>query len=168
MPTKLLTIMAFLSIDRPKRLLFGKPWVNLFPRVSMVFDIPGHFTGGSELEGNVTDSPVWARLLSHNIDPDRATPMELPSPFESRHTYRFHLPPAYVLDALPASKAVKSKWGSFERTVRTPDPDWLGALYIKPEWLTSFEAGRSPSVLERRADTLHGNSARRPRPCPRS
>jgi hypothetical protein len=38
MPTKLLTMMAFLSIDRPKRLLFGKPWVNLFPRVSMVFE----------------------------------------------------------------------------------------------------------------------------------
>jgi tetratricopeptide (TPR) repeat protein len=87
----------------------------------MVFEIGKHFTGSSEREGSVTDSRVWARLLSHNVDPDRKAPMELPAPFDLVHTYRFHLPPAFVLDSLPKSKVVRSKWGSFEAKVRSLD-----------------------------------------------
>jgi tetratricopeptide (TPR) repeat protein len=90
-------------------------------RVRMLFEIDRHFSGSPDREGSVTDSRVWARLLSHNVDPDRNVPLVLPSPFESIHTYRFHLPPAFVLDGLPRSKMVRSKWGFFEARVRSLD-----------------------------------------------
>lgn len=90
-------------------------------RVRMVFEIDRHFSGTPDREGSVTDSRVWARLLSHNVDPDRQVPLVLPGPFESLHTYRFHLPAAFALDSLPRSKEVRSKWGFFQARVRRLD-----------------------------------------------
>src|SRR5262249_47632666 len=40
---------------------------------------------------------------------------------ESSHTYRFHLPPAFVLDGLPQNKRVTSWWGTFEVSVKSLD-----------------------------------------------
>jgi tetratricopeptide (TPR) repeat protein len=112
------TRLIELKVDEKALNDFGEP-----VRVSMVFDVPRHFTGNPEKEGSVTDSRIWARLLSHNIDHERKTPMVLPGPFESVHTYRFHLPPAFVLDSLPVGKRVTSWWGTFETTVKSLDGD---------------------------------------------
>jgi tetratricopeptide (TPR) repeat protein len=90
-------------------------------RVRMTFEVDRHFTGSPDREGSVTDSRVWARLLSHNVDPDRTTTFVLPAPFDLVHTYRFHLPPAFVLDSLPQRRSVKSKWGRFEARARALD-----------------------------------------------
>ena len=49
-----------------------------------------------ELEGSVTDSRVWSRLLSTNLDFDRKVPLELGTPFESVHTYRIELAPGLL------------------------------------------------------------------------
>lgn len=82
------------------------------------FEIPRHFTGSLEKEGNVTDSKVWGRLLAYNIDHDRQTPMVLPAEFESLHTYRFHAPTLLAFEGLPRSKLIKSKWGFFRVEAR--------------------------------------------------
>lgn len=110
------TRLIELKVDEKALNDFGQPVT-----VTSVFEIPRHFTGTTEKEGSVTDSRVWARLLSHNIDHDRQTPMVLPGPFESVHTYRFHLPAAFVLDGLPSSKRVTSWWGTFEVEVKSLD-----------------------------------------------
>jgi tetratricopeptide (TPR) repeat protein/transglutaminase-like putative cysteine protease len=105
-----------LDIDEKALDDFGQP-----VRVRMTFDIDRHFSGTPDREGSVTDSRVWARLLSHNIDPDRRVPLVLPGPFESLHTYRFHLPAAFTLDSLPRGRVVRSRWGFFESKVRRLD-----------------------------------------------
>jgi tetratricopeptide (TPR) repeat protein len=87
-------------------------------KVRMAFDIAGHFSGKSNLEGSVADHRVWGRFLAYNLDYDRKTPFVFYAPFESRHRYIVHLPPAYKLDALPSEKSVKSKWGSFTLKVK--------------------------------------------------
>jgi tetratricopeptide (TPR) repeat protein len=84
--------------------------------VRVEFEIPRHFTGLPDREGSVTDSKVWAKLLSHNIDHDRKAPLVLPAPFETIHRYRFHLPAAYEVEAVPRNKTDRSPWGTF--TVR--------------------------------------------------
>jgi tetratricopeptide (TPR) repeat protein len=95
--------------------------------VRMDFEIPKQFAGTPDREGSVTDSKVWSKLLAHNIDPDRQVPLVLPAPCETVHRYRFHLPAAWELDALPRAKKLRCPWGRF--TVRTralDNPD--GAL----------------------------------------
>jgi tetratricopeptide (TPR) repeat protein len=90
----------------------------------MVFEIPNHFTGSTEREGSVSDSKVWNKLLAYNLDYERAVGLELGQPFESRHRYRIHLPPAYTLDSVPKDKTLRTPWAVFIRTVKAPeDPD---------------------------------------------
>jgi tetratricopeptide (TPR) repeat protein/transglutaminase-like putative cysteine protease len=79
----------------------------------MEFDIPGHFSGKTELEGSITDSKVWGRLVGINVDYDRQTPLDLGTPFESVHRYVIRLPVALRFDGLPRAKVVRSRWGSF-------------------------------------------------------
>lgn len=90
-------------------------------RAQVVYEVAGHFSGKSDLEGSISDSKVWSKLLSYNLDPDRKVALDLWSPFESRHRYLFQLPPAYRIDSLPRERTVESKWGSFRLTVKS-DP----------------------------------------------
>jgi tetratricopeptide (TPR) repeat protein len=87
----------------------------------LAFEVPGHLNGEGDLEGSFTDSTAWAKLLNLTLDPDRQAPFELGSPFESVHTYRFKLPPAYRLADPPQNRTVRAPWGSFEVTVKV-DP----------------------------------------------
>jgi tetratricopeptide (TPR) repeat protein len=84
----------------------------------IVFEVPGQFSGDPDREGSVTDSRVWAKLLSIAVDYDRDTPVDLWAPFESRHRYVFHVPPGWHLDNPPKDRQVRSKWGTFTRTVK--------------------------------------------------
>jgi transglutaminase-like putative cysteine protease len=88
-------------------------------RVDMTFEVPSHFTGSPDLEGSLSDSKLWGRLLAYNLDYERTLPLNLGSPFELRHRYVVHLPPAYVLDSVPREREIRSAWGSFRRTVKT-------------------------------------------------
>ena len=85
-------------------------------KAEAVFEIPGHFAGDPDREGSVTDSKVWAKLLSITLDYDREVALDLWAPFESRHRYQFHVPPGWRLDAPPRDHTVKSKWGTFQVT----------------------------------------------------
>jgi tetratricopeptide (TPR) repeat protein len=87
----------------------------------LVFETPGQFTGNPELEGSLTDSKVWGRLLSYTLDYDRQVGLQLSQPFESVHRYVIQLPPAYYLETLPKNRSVQSRWGSFTAKVSTPD-----------------------------------------------
>jgi tetratricopeptide (TPR) repeat protein len=89
--------------------------------VRMVFEIPNHFTGNPEREGSVSDSKVWNKLLAYNLDYERTVGLELGQPFQSRHRYRIHLPPAYHLDTVPREKTIRTPWAVFTRTVKVPD-----------------------------------------------
>src|SRR5262249_36600149 len=80
------------------------------------FEVPRQFTGTSELEGSITDSEVWSRLLAHNLDYDRKAPLVFYAPYELWHRYVIHVPPAWRLDDLPVDRTVRSDWGTF--TVR--------------------------------------------------
>jgi tetratricopeptide (TPR) repeat protein len=82
------------------------------------FELPRHFSkSGEDLEGSITDSKVWGRLLAYNLDYDRKAPLVFYAPFESTHRYIIHVHPAYRLDDLPRERTIGSKWGSF--TIRT-------------------------------------------------
>jgi tetratricopeptide (TPR) repeat protein len=89
--------------------------------VRMVFEIPNHFTGSPEREGSVSDSKVWNKLLAYTLDYERTVGLELGQPFQSRHRYRIHLPPAYHLDTVPKEKTIRTPWAVFTRTVKMPD-----------------------------------------------
>lgn len=82
-------------------------------QVRSEFEIPRHFSGAGELEGSVTDSTVWGRLLAYTIDHDRTVPLVLRTPFESIHVYRFHAPVTHTFDGAPRPKTIRSAWGSF-------------------------------------------------------
>jgi tetratricopeptide (TPR) repeat protein len=82
-------------------------------RARMEFVVPRHFTGSSELEGSITDSKVWGKLLAHNLDHDRKAPLVLYSPFELSHRYVIHVHPAYRLEDLPLDRTLRSDWGTF-------------------------------------------------------
>jgi hypothetical protein len=88
--------------------------------VRTVFEIPNHFTGSSEREGSVTDSKVWNKLLGYNLDYERTVALNLNQPFQSRHRYHIHLPPAYHLDSVPRDVTIRTPWAQFTRTVKTP------------------------------------------------
>jgi len=85
------------------------------------YEIAGHFTGETEKEGSITDSTIWGKLLSVNLDFDRQVALDLGTPFESVHKYILQLPPALRHDAMPKDKSVTSKWGSFRITVKPLD-----------------------------------------------
>src|SRR5205823_665109 len=72
------------------------------------------------------DSRVWGYLLAYNVDPDRRLPLELSSPLESRHRYILRAPAGFEFDGLPRPRLVRSKWGSFSRTVAWLGKDWRG------------------------------------------
>lgn len=82
------------------------------------YRIPGQFNGEAGKEASVTDSIVWARLLSYTLDPDRQLPLNLGSPFESIHQYVIELPPAFRFDDVPREQNIKSPWGFFKLSVR--------------------------------------------------
>jgi tetratricopeptide (TPR) repeat protein len=110
------TRLVRLDVDEAALRDFDRP-----VRGEVVFEVPGHFSGQTNREGSVTDSKVWGKLLSYNLDYDRQTALDLWAPFESRHRYVFHLPPAFRLDGTPANKEVRSKWGTFALTVKAGD-----------------------------------------------
>lgn len=87
------------------------------------FEIPRHFSGDPEREGSFTDSHVWNRLLAYTLDYDRKVPMDLGSPFESRHGYVITIPPAYRFDGVPRERVVRSRWGTFAIHVRRDEKD---------------------------------------------
>jgi tetratricopeptide (TPR) repeat protein/transglutaminase-like putative cysteine protease len=87
-------------------------------RASLVFEVPGHFSGDSGLEGSVSDSKVWGKLLSVNLDYDRTVALDLGAPFDSYHHFTVSLPPAYRFDEVPRERELHSRWGSFSLRVR--------------------------------------------------
>ncbi|MFN4260571.1 MAG: DUF3857 domain-containing protein, partial [Gemmataceae bacterium] len=89
----------------------------------VVFEIAEHFRGDPEPEGSVTDSPLWSRLLYHTLAPERQTPLDLGHPFESRHRYVIHLPPAYRLSDYPDDHEIESPWGIFRLNVRVDEAE---------------------------------------------
>jgi tetratricopeptide (TPR) repeat protein len=112
------TRLARLTVDESKLKDFDQPVT-----ARLVYEIPGHFSGEPDREGSLTDSKVWGKLLSYNLDHDRKVALDLWSPFESRHRYVLHLPPAYRFDGRPRDQTVSSKWGSFRRTVKADPSD---------------------------------------------
>jgi tetratricopeptide (TPR) repeat protein len=120
------TRLVHLDIDDRQLRDFDRPVT-----VSMDFEVPGHFTGSGDKEGSVSDSKVWGKLLANPLDYERTAPFYLGAPFELRHTYRIHLPPACVLETVPRSREARSAWGTFTRTVRPGDGDAVRDLEIE-------------------------------------
>jgi tetratricopeptide (TPR) repeat protein len=122
-------------------------------RAEIIFDTPGHFRGETDFEGNVTDSKVWSKLISINVDYDREVALDLWAPFESRHRYIFHLPPGMRLDERPRSHTIRSKWGSFTLAIKqdSDNPHELEAecltrlekWVVQPEDLEAFRTFHS-------------------------
>ena len=107
------TRLSSLSVTDRQLREFDKPVT-----AEMVFEVLGQFSGDSDREGSLTDSKVWTKLLTYNLDYDRKVPMDLWAPFESHHCYHVQLPPGWRLDTIPREKAIRSKWGSFTVTVK--------------------------------------------------
>src|SRR5205823_5696394 len=107
------TRLRWLRVDEPSLLDFDGP-----VRAEVEFEIPAHFSGGADKEGNLSDSKVWNRLLGYNLDHDRKTALDLGSPAESFHKFVVLLPPAYRFDAIPKEHKVRSKWGVFQVKVQ--------------------------------------------------
>lgn len=106
-----------LAVDENKLRDFDQP-----VQAQLEFEIPGHFNGDTEIEGSLSDSPIWSKLLSYNLDYDRKVPLELGTPCESVHHYTVCLPPAFRFESLPRDQVVRSAWGSFKLRVWSP-PD---------------------------------------------
>ncbi len=107
-----------LTIDEESLRDFDRP-----VRATVEFTVPGQF-GGKERESSFTDSRVWAYLLAYHVDPDRQLPLELGGPVDTRHAYLLRAPAGFEFDGLPRSRTVRSKWGSFSRTIT-----WLADGY---------------------------------------
>lgn len=106
-----------LSFNEAALLDFDRPVQS-----QLTFEVPGHFSGSPDLEGSITDSRVWGRLLSYNLDYDRQQPFNLPTPFESRHRYVVRLPAGFALESVPRDRLIASPWGRFEmRAAARPD-----------------------------------------------
>ncbi|MGH7225068.1 MAG: tetratricopeptide repeat protein, partial [Gemmataceae bacterium] len=88
--------------------------------VRTVFEIAKHFTGNPDREGSVADSKVWNKLLGYPLDYERTVALSLNQPFDSRHRYRIHVPPAYHLESVPRDIKVRTPWAVFTRIVKTP------------------------------------------------
>jgi tetratricopeptide (TPR) repeat protein/transglutaminase-like putative cysteine protease len=115
-----------LTIDEAKLRNYDQPVHS-----QIIFDVPDHFTGETDREGSITDSPLWGRLLAYTLDLDRQAPLELGSAFESIHHYHVQLPPGYRLDSVPKERDLASKWGTFKLTVKHDDarPRYLEIVY---------------------------------------
>jgi tetratricopeptide (TPR) repeat protein len=111
------TRLTRLNVDEKKLQDYDQP-----ARAEMVFEILGQFTGSPDREGSVADSKVWTKLLSYNLDYDRAAPLDLWAPADLRHRFVLDLAPAYYFDGLPREHDLQSKWGSFSLKV-TADGD---------------------------------------------
>lgn len=109
------TRLVHLRLNEAELRDYGKPVT-----VRTVFEIANHFTGSPDREGSVTDSKVWNKLLAYPLDYERTTALNLNQPFESRHRYNIHLPPAYYLESLPRDISFRTPWAVFTRTVKTP------------------------------------------------
>jgi tetratricopeptide (TPR) repeat protein len=127
------TRLVRLQVDEAELRDYDKPVT-----VRMVFEIPNHFPGSPEREGSVSDSKVWNKLLAYNLDYERTVGLELGQPFQSRHRYRIHLPPAYYLDSVPREKTVRTPWAVFTRTVKLSD-DLHNNRDIEIEFFTRLE-----------------------------
>jgi tetratricopeptide (TPR) repeat protein len=88
-------------------------------KVRMTFEIPGQFNGSPDREGSLSDNKTWGRLLAFNLDYDREVAMQYYAPFELKHKYVIHLPPAYHLETVPREQALRCKWGSYTARVKT-------------------------------------------------
>ena len=100
--------------------------------VHTVFEIANHFTGSPDREGSVTDSKVWNKLLGYPLDYERTVALNLNQPFESRHRYRIHVPPAYHLESVPRDLSFRTPWAVFTRNVKTPaDSDLVREVEIE-------------------------------------
>ena len=126
-------------------------------RAEITFEIPGHFSGESDLEGSVTESKLWAKLLSFNLDYDRETPVDLWAPFESHHRYLFHLPPGLRFTDLPHNRTVRSKWGSFSLTLKV---DATNPRLLEAEYLTRLEQCRVEPADFEEFRRFHGEVSR--------
>ncbi len=107
------TRLLRLNVDEARLRDFDQP-----TRAEMVFEVPRQFSGTPDKEGNFSDSRVWGRLLSHNIDYDREVSVQLYAPFESRHRFVVHVHPVFALETIPRDKKVRSAWGSHTRAVK--------------------------------------------------
>jgi tetratricopeptide (TPR) repeat protein len=105
----------------------------------LVFEIPGQFSGDDDLEGSVTDSKIWGKLLSVTLDYDREAPLDLASPFESVHRYEITLPPALLFESLPADQSIRSGWGSFTLKV---EADPANSRHVRIEFHSRLEKTR--------------------------
>jgi tetratricopeptide (TPR) repeat protein/transglutaminase-like putative cysteine protease len=92
-------------------------------KVEFCFEIPGQFTGNVDKEASFTDSKIWGRFLSWNLDYDREAAFELYAPFESDHRFIVHVPPTHTLESRPRSKTVRSAWGVFTLKVKPINGD---------------------------------------------
>src|SRR5262249_36858259 len=115
-----------LTIDEAKLRDYDQPVHS-----QLIFDVPDHFTGETDHEGSITDSPIWGRLLAYTLDVERQVPVELSAPFESVHHYLVQLPPGYRLDGAPKECDMASKWGTFKLTVKhdANRPRYLEIVY---------------------------------------
>jgi tetratricopeptide (TPR) repeat protein len=129
------TRLVHLDIDDRQLRDFDRP-----ATVAMDFEVPGHFTGSGDKEGSLSDSKVWGKLLANPLDYERTAPFYLGAPFELRHRYRVHLPPACVLETVPRSREVRSAWGTFTRTVSAAEGDAVREVEI--EFRTRMERTR--------------------------
>jgi tetratricopeptide (TPR) repeat protein len=123
-----------LAIDEKKLKNLDRPL-----SLAVAFDIPRHFSGTPEMEGSLTDSPVWGKLLRFTLDYDRKMPLQLGIPFESVHRYVIRLPASLKFDSFPRDKTVRSKWGSFQLAVV---PDKKDSRRLALEFHTRLEKSR--------------------------
>src|SRR5262249_5025619 len=82
--------LSLVRIDEDELRKFDRPVV-----ARLEFEVPGHFSGDTDREGSLSDSAVWGKLLTINLDYDRQTALDLGAPFESIHRYEVVAPPAY-------------------------------------------------------------------------
>jgi tetratricopeptide (TPR) repeat protein/transglutaminase-like putative cysteine protease len=107
-----------LQIDDKKLRDFDQP---VTARIE--FEVPNLFSRESEHEGSISDSQVWGKLLTINLDYDRLTALDIGNPFESVHRYEVTLCPVYRFETLPKERTIQSKWGSFKIGVKADAQD---------------------------------------------
>lgn len=103
------TRLINLEIDERRLDDYEKP-----VQAKMDYRLTGHFTGEDVLEGNVTDSQVFKRIISFHLDPERSLPLELGKPVESIHRYHLRVPLGFRFEEAPVDAEVQSKWGFFK------------------------------------------------------
>lgn len=87
-------------------------------RGTETFEIARHFTGTDKPEAGFSHGKVWSFLLGYNVAHNRDVPLELYLPMELRHRFELTTPPGREFVSKPSDADVRSKWGTFTRTVR--------------------------------------------------